>query len=251
MSGGAFPGRANVTVWREGTAQGDGMNVDIAGDGSYSADFSGRFDIIPGDQAEVWYIMPDGNQVGIAPQTLRIEVAYDDDWVYARTEPYANVTFEVAGKATLTGQADGGGELRGWEQEWIDKWQPGPPDITPGDTVNATAAGWTKSVAPVGVIAAAANPARDTVLGKVYDSAYTQALRVRCGVWEENGPDVEAVPQFVSPAGGSFVCDFSPVGWDLQADQTVAVRAYEPDSDQFIHTFKALPPLYLPVLLRQ
>jgi hypothetical protein len=251
MSGGDFPGRANVTVWREGTLQGDGMNVGIAGGGSYSADFSGRFDLIPGDQAEVWYITPDGNQVGIVVYTLRIETCYDDDWVYAQTEPFANVTIQVAGKATLTGQADARGELRGWEQQWMEQWQPSPPDITPGDTVNATAAGWTKSVAPVGTIAAVANPASDNVLGKITHSAFTEDLRVRCSVWQDDSPpDADAVPPFVSPAGGSFVCDFNAVGWDVKQDQTVAVRVYEPDSDQFIHNFPARPPVFLPLVLR-
>jgi hypothetical protein len=250
MSGGQFPGRSSVYIWSEGRYQGSGVDIDIAGDGSYAADFSGKFDIRPGDTSDVWYHTPDGDQVGVNLYTLRIEVAYDDDWVYAETEPYANVTIQVAGKATLAGQADFRGELRGWEQQWLDKWQPGQPDITPGDTVNATAAGWTKSVTPVGTIAAVANPALDTVLGKVNHSAFTEDLRTRCSVWQDNGPpDVDAVPPFVSPNGGSFSCEFSGVDWDVQPGQRVAVRVFEPDSDQFIHSFTVQPPLYLPMLL--
>lgn len=75
---------------------------------------------------------------------------------------------------------------------------------------------------------------------------------MRCDVWEDEGPPgVNAVPAFVSPDGGSFVCDFRQVSRDLRYGDTVAIRCYEPDSDQVIHNFQMQAMTYLPLINRQ
>ena len=93
------------------------MDVDVAANGSFTADFGGKFDILPGDWVEVWYYDGNGNQVGVELQTLRFEVRYDDDNIYARTSPNAHITIQVAGKATVEGDADNNGEVRTWRPE--------------------------------------------------------------------------------------------------------------------------------------
>ena len=183
--------------------------------------------------------------------TLRIEVAYDGNFVFAQTEPGATITITVVGKATLTGQVDASGRVEGWSDEWQALWRPAQPDIMPGDTVIATAAGWTKQVNPVGWLIAQADPASDSIVGAIHASGFSENLRVRCNVWEDEGPPgVNAVPAFVSPDGGSFVCDFRQVGGELRYGDTVAVRYYEPDSDQVIHNFRVQARAFLPLINR-
>ena len=80
---------------------------------------------------------------------------------------------------------------------------------------------------------------------------FSQPLRVRCDVWEDGGPPGVDASAFADPNGGSFVCDFRQVGGNLRFGDTVAVRYYEPDSDQVIHSFRVQAMTYLPLIQRR
>mgnify|MGYP000878695950 CR=1 FL=1 len=251
VQGGVFPAKGRMEIGSETRTDWRSSDFDIAANGAFTVDFGGVFDIRAGDKSEAWYIDPAGNWLGTNLYTLHIEVAYDGDFVYAQTEPGATITISVAGKAALTGQANGEGVVEGWRDEWQALWTPAQPNIAPGDTVAAAAAGWTKQVSPVGQIAAQADPASETIAGVIQAPGFSQPLRVRCDVWEDDGPPGVDAAAFADPNGGSFACDFRQVGGNLRFGDTVAVRYYEPDSDQVIHSFRVQAQTYLPVIQRR
>jgi hypothetical protein len=66
MYDGSFPATGYVEVWRPPDWDPYGwMSIDIDELGAYEADFSGSFDIQTGDAVAVWYIQPDGHQIGV------------------------------------------------------------------------------------------------------------------------------------------------------------------------------------------
>ena len=207
------------------------MDISIEADGSYSADLAGQFDLQVGDRVNVWYRDPNGNQLGTELRTLSIDVNYGHDWVYAATEPSASVDVTVIGKAVQEGQADSSGDFH---TDWARRpgfparrtssqamwWLSRPPGSSREWTPwGRSAARWTWRKTP--------SPAASLLRGS------SEPLRVRCEVWVENGPP--AIETTVDPDGGSYVCDFGDVGWDLLPGQDVAVRYFEPDGDSVIN----------------
>jgi hypothetical protein len=233
MAGGDFPGQGNVWVWSDARWDGYGTDFDIAANGSYTVDLGGAFDVWTGDEAEVWYYDANGNQVGTQLYGLRMDVNYAHDWVWAQTVPNAEVDVEVAGKATLHGQAYADGGFGTWDWSWL----PANPDIQPGDVVTVTAAGYVASINPVGTITGVADDVENTVSGTINAPWFDVPLRVRCEVWVDNGPP--SIYTEADPDGGSYLCDFDDVGFDLQTSQDVAVRYYEPDGNRVINVFQA------------
>ena len=64
MFDGAFPASGGVWAWSDGRQQGAWLDLSIGGDGSYTADFIGQFDLQTGDSVEVWYFDANGNHLG-------------------------------------------------------------------------------------------------------------------------------------------------------------------------------------------
>ncbi|MGE5603081.1 MAG: hypothetical protein ACM30E_08520, partial [Nitrososphaerales archaeon] len=58
-----LPSRAIVWVWSEGRQTGADLDVTVAADGTFSADFSSRFDVLAGDWAMVW-LAPGSDWIG-------------------------------------------------------------------------------------------------------------------------------------------------------------------------------------------
>ena len=233
MSGGVFPAGGYVEVWSEASREGFNLDIDIEADGSYSADLAGQFDLRVGDTVNVWYGDPNGNHLGTEFRTLRLDVNYGHDWVYAATQPSASVVVTVTGKAVQAGQADSNGDFY---THWAPQaWVPNPPNIQPGDVIVVAAAGFESEVDPVGTIDGALDVEENTVAGSISAPWFSQPLRVRCEVWVENGPP--GIETEADPDGGSYACDFDDVGWDLAPGQDVAVRYYEPDGDAVINVF--------------
>jgi hypothetical protein len=231
MSGGLFPASGSIWVWSDDRQQGYGTDLTTDAGGNWSVDLAGLFDVWEEDKVEVWYRDPNGNQLGTQLRALSIQVNYANDWILALTEPYATVSFEVVGKATLEAQADGKGELY---THWVnDQWDPAQPDIQPGDTVLAATAGYAASVDPVGTIDGVVDVDADTIAGTLNAPWFTKLLRVRCEVWMEGGPGIDVLG--VDPNGGSFLCDLGAAGWDVRPGDTLAMRYWEPGGDWVIN----------------
>jgi uncharacterized repeat protein (TIGR01451 family) len=231
--GADFPANGAAWAWSEGRYQGFDGVIEINEDDTYLADFSG-FDLQAGDMVEIWYFDENGNHLGATLFGLLIQANYAHDWFSAYTEPLAEVTIEVAGKAILVASADEHGELRGWE--WYDQWDPSAPDIAPGDVITASAAGFSMVINPVGEISGDLDLEADTISGVVQAPWLgVEQIHLRCEGWFEGGLGIE---MWVDPNGGSYTCDFGSKGIDLQEGMDVAVRYFEPDSDQVINVFQ-------------
>jgi len=136
----------------------------------------------------------------------------------------------------ISGVTDSGGWYYSWEHEG--DWNPERPDIVPGDTVTASAAG---SVAMLefrwatinGAVDVGTTPWPATIQAEWFTQ--TSECCVRCGV--NNGPP--GIETTAEPDGGSYACDFDDVGWDLLPGQTVGVYYFEPDGDAVANAFQA------------
>jgi uncharacterized repeat protein (TIGR01451 family) len=141
-------------------------------------------------------------------------------------------------KATLTGQADEFGDLGTWMGG---AWSPFQPDLVPGDVVTVTSAGAEATVNPVGDITGVLDTEAERFTGTLNAPWFDPlTLTVKCEVWVQNSPPAVEVTG-VAADGGSFVCDFAGVGWDLERGQDVAVRYVEPDGDTVIRIFYLYP----------
>lgn len=236
MSGGIFPAWGNAEA--NNPSMGAGMPISITASGHFTADFSGSFDIVEGDQVWAWYIDPAGNEVGGSAFYPFLEIAanYAHEWVNGRTEPGASVTISLtdsvaALKASAVVTADGSGNFSTQCSDW--STTPDCPDIAVGDGVTVWAAGLTSSVDPIGSIDGDLDATANTVSGILNAPAYTGTLDVRCEIWVEEGPP--GIDTTADANGGNFVCDFDDVGWDLGPGQDVAVMYAEPDGDQVIN----------------
>ena len=81
----------------------------VNADGSYLLDLSGKADIQPGDQAQIWYVAPDGNRPGVdlyAPY-LQANVQVSHNWINGNAMPSVTVTVVVSDSG---GAYKGGGE---------------------------------------------------------------------------------------------------------------------------------------------
>ncbi len=193
----------------------------------------GGADLQFGDTVRTTYVAPNGNRVRVDywwPHA-RLNVNYPHDWASVETVPGATVALTVAGKASVSGQANPNGWFN--SDEW--PWDPERPNIEPGDAVTATAVGLTATVDPVGTIEGVVDADAETVSGVVY--APFPTVTVACEVWTWGGPQI--VITDVNGSGGSYFCDFGAIGWDVEPGQEIAVRYYEPDGDSVINVFSA------------
>ncbi len=109
------------------------------------------------------------------------------------------------------------------------QWYPERPDIQPNDWVYASMDNGYSTAVQVGTINAELDVDNDTLSGTLDVPWFTDGLRVRCEIHENNAPGIEF--EKIDPNGGAFFCDFGGA-WDITPGQTVAVRYTEPDGDQ-------------------
>ena len=164
-------------------------------------------------------------------ESPRIDVNYGHDWVEVwDAESSVEVRVQLSDKAVVTGNTGGDGTFK--SDEW--SWVPDRPSIVPGDVATVTIDGSIVGVVKVGEIESELDFDVDVVSGKINAPWLSPDLvRVRCDIWEDPSPD-SIVIEDVNPDGGSFTCDFSTKGWDLQPNQTVAVSYKQPDGHEVI-----------------
>ena len=186
MEGGDFPADGEYWLWSRYRQEGYGDFFTIEDDGSYLIELAAYFDVLRGDDSEVWYIDPNGNRVGIQLSTLRLRVNYTNDWLEIQTTPDASVAITVANKATQEGTADRSGWYASHQQDG--DWDPSRPDIQAGDAVTVTAGGYQAWVNPVGAIDGVIDLAENKVVGTL-TAPFDEPLMVWCEVWVRDGPD--------------------------------------------------------------
>jgi predicted GH43/DUF377 family glycosyl hydrolase len=174
-----------------------------------------------------------------------IDVNYEIDRVGALTfgdTPIA-ITVSHAGavKATIGGVTDSWGWFYSDED-----WNPMRPDIEPGDTISATANGFSALIETVGEIGARAHSTTDLVEGTI-DAPWPGSLSVLCLLWNETGTSY--LDMDVPADGGSFACDFSGMA-DIVGGLTGRAGYLEPDGDMVSVEFTGPHATYLPLVLR-
>ncbi len=214
------------------------QHVQTDGSGNYGATFA---DVPRGAQGDVnYYATVDYTQVGFhrrfqSPDLL-MNVNYGHDWVEGSYETGYTLWLTVTAsdgvtiKATAeltTGVIPWWGGQTGFSTNLGEPWVPQRPDMTPGDWVFATMNNGYTSTARIGTIDGALDIDLDVVTATYNVSWFTQPLNANCSV--ENGPGEGFT---VDPAGGSHVCNFGSMGWNLLPHQNVWLWYTEPDGDQ-------------------
>ena len=247
VTGGVFPAAGFVELFTPLKDAGWELPIDIGTTGAFAADFAGMADLQAGYWGTAWYVRPDGNQVGIGFESLKIEANYAHEWIAGATEPLATVDVTVQGKASCRVQAD----KDGWFATDAATWSPSQPDIQPGGAIIVSAAGFDKAINPVGTINGTLDLPQNTVAGTLQAPFGSQKLQVGCDVWIKDGAQPKTIWQEVQANGGAYFCDFDDVGWDLRAGQDVAVSYYEPDGDRVINVFNQMGGrVFLPIVVR-
>jgi hypothetical protein len=174
-----------------------------------------------------------------------VRVNYAHEWVEADYEPgytvwvtLTNSTGEIKDTASgETGLIPWWGGSTGFATSSNVPWSSGlTPDIQAGDWVYVSfGSGYTNQV-QIGTIEGVLDIDEDTVSGNITAPWFTQTLGGGCGVWVENGPFMGFE---VDPNGGSYLCDFGDLGWDLIPGQDVGVNYNEPDNDVVYNVFQA------------
>ena len=141
--------------------------------------------------------------------------------------------------ATITGQADAQGNYNSNQHEG--DWSPSRPDLMPGDTVEGATAGASAAVNPIGEIVGAINT--NTISGAIHAPALAPAnLTVRCEVWVQDANVSPIVVPNVPANGGTYTCNFGPLGYHIAPGDNIAVNYFEPDGDRVIAVFRAPAP---------
>jgi uncharacterized repeat protein (TIGR01451 family) len=196
----ACPAGLTAEVWAPG-----GPTITATTDTgcNYSVAFGG-YQIRMGDTVALWYMQPDGNEVGIVRSALRTEVDVDDDTVMGATAPGASVEMTVASsalKAAASTVADANG------QYMFNLYGPG---ISHGDTVTVTNGLYQVVVHVPLTLTAHLDPVADTISGYAPPNATLQG-----NLWDS------PVGNFNVTADGagfySFNTNQPPYNFDLQA----------------------------------
>ncbi len=182
---------------------------------------------------------------------LVLNVNYAHDWVEGDYEPDHTVWITVTDsggtvKATaemLTGEIPWWGGNTGFSTNHGDPWQPGRPDIQPGDFVHgAVSTGYTATV-EIGQITGFVNVDADTITGTV-DAAWLHpdpgTVDVDCQPW--GAPEgTPGKSDTVIPDGSDiYTCAWDPgTEWDVQPGQDIGVFYREPGGHQIGGAFHA------------
>ena len=166
-----------------------------------------------------------------------IDATYDRNRVRAYTVGNTPITITVSDgggvKATISGVTDGGGSY--CSSEHYDDWTPGEPDILPGDSVSATANGYSTIIETVGEIDVLVHNDTDLVEGTIHAPWLApDSLAVYCEVHTEPYPNY--LDRDIPADGGSFQCDFSGLV-DIVGGVEGKVGYLEPDGDMVSTSF--------------
>jgi hypothetical protein len=174
---------------------------------------------------------------GEAGVIIDVQYSYEYAKIDAVTLPNTPVTITVSDsvgvKATLTGETDENGWYKSRDHD--QDWTPGKPDILPGDTVSATANGYSTIIEMVGEIDFRVFSDTDLVEGTIHAPWFApDSLDVYCQVHKE--PNPYYLDRDVPADHGSFQCDFSGLV-DIEAGDEGKVGYLEPDGDMVSISF--------------
>lgn len=237
-------------IWQEGGPTIDVPGVPAAG-GSYACDFSGMWDIQPGQDVAVRYVEPDGDHViNVFQEVLpQVSANYAHDWVEGMYEPGHTVWITVTEsdgatvKATATVQSmviPWWGGQTGFSTNLDEPWQPQRPDILAGDWVYVYVDDGWQNALHLGEIGGDLDVEDDSISGAILAPWLPDTLDVECHPWGAPGgaPNKQST---AAPDGSEpYFCQWDPLSeWDVLPGQDVGVSYREPDGDQVFNAFRA------------
>ena len=179
---------------------------------------------------------------------VTMQVNYAHDWVESRYNSGYEVVITVTNekdesKATAhgtTGDIPWWGGETGFSTGYNVLWDGPNPDLQAGDHVYLSLNGQTAYLR-LGEISGELNVDTDIFTGSLNIPWLTDPVWVDCGVWVENGPGI-GFNDPIDPNGGTFICNFGELGWDLQPGMDVGVSYVEPDGDRVYNVFRGPAP---------
>jgi hypothetical protein len=120
-------------------------------------------------------------------------------------------------------------------------WDPGTPDIQPGDWVFAQVDNGQTAKVRIGDIAGEIEPGADAIAGTIMASWFTEPVTVECLDWGSgSGPFNKDAGSFLTNGEDPYLCSWDPdKEWDLQPWQDVGVGYFGPDGHWVANAFFA------------
>ncbi len=219
----------------------------------FTCDWTGEWDVQPGQEIAVLYQDPGGHWVYSVPiaytDELILTIQYDHDWIEGTYEADHEVFLRVLDnlgneKAHITltsGYIDGWGSNTGFATHAEGAtWLPNHPDIQPGDTIYGEVDGGTFTAEVIiGSVTADLDLDNDQVSGTL-DAEWlpqTEEVKVSCEIWEPTAPSNKE--DWVLPTGDDlYLCDWTDDGYDLNETSNLMVAYYEAAGHRLIGEFR-------------
>jgi len=219
---------------------------------TFTCDWTGEWDVEPGQEIAALYQDPAGHWVYSVhtayTDELILQVHYDHDWIESYYEPGHEIYLQVLDgtlteKAHITLLTDYWPELGSSSGIHTNiegaTWIPNHPDIQPGDTIHGAVDGALEFTADVkiGIITGDLDIDTEDISGTV-DADWlpqTEEIRVICSIWENDNPgDIE---DWVLPNGSDpYSCSWAGE-YDVMPDTDLMVSYFEPADHQVIGDF--------------
>lgn len=222
------------------------------GEDTFTCDWTGEWDVEPGQEIAALYQDPAGHWVYSVHRAytdeLILSVHYDHDWIESYYEAGHEIYLQVLDgalteKAHITLLTDYLPELGNSSGIHTNtegaNWIPSHPDIQPGDTIHGEVDGALEFTADVkiGTITGDLDIDTEDISGTV-DADWlpqTEEIRVICSIWENDNPgDIE---DWVLPNGSDpYSCSWSGE-YDVMPDTDLMVSYFESVGHQVIGDF--------------
>ena len=197
--------------------------------GAFSADFTGIYDIQPGNYVRIRYINADGNEVYLgnvpAPYLYANKGNYSAGGAVAAIN--APVTVTLKHDTTVKATAVVASGMGGWFSVSLYTPSGAPAIISTGDTVEATSGGTTMSL-PIPTLTAVVNPTTDSVTGQ----APAAGSQLRVELYNNNGYGVQKT--VTADASGNYAATnpFDGNVYDVMAGWHARITYVNADGNQ-------------------
>lgn len=222
------------------------------GEHTFTCDWSGEWDVQPGQEIAVLYQDPAEHWIFSVHRAytdeLILRVHYDHDWIEGNYEAGHEVYLEVrdslgtekAHITLTTGEIDGWGSTTGFSTNMNGAtWIPYRPDIAPGDTIYGEVDdGVYTAELDIGQVTGTVDLDNDSISGTVnVPWRLPDPIDVGCYIWENNGRNLY---QHVSPVDGVYPYSCIWTGdnaYDIVPATDVMVAYFEPEGHEVIGDF--------------